>query len=177
LYSSEDTVRLYAFGSLYKREKKLNEALHLLKEKLNRGDLTPHERAYIYYEIASIYYTFIHYHIVDSEFRSYIAKEAIDSIKKSINIEPTPEALLLLAKIYIEIRDFDGALPLLEMLAKEGKLNPARYLLQLAEINYEMGNYKEVKELFIKHPEINLLLDVDANFVVRFWRGSNGQGG
>ncbi|MFN4197291.1 MAG: tetratricopeptide repeat protein [Caldimicrobium sp.] len=177
LSASEDVLRLYAFGALYKIEKKLNETLHSLKEKLNKGNTSPEEKAFIYYQIASIYHTFLHYHIADQEFRNHMLREALNYARKSMEIEATPEASLLLAKIYIEARDFDRATPFLEELVSERKLNPAKYLLQLAEIHYEMGNYKEVKRLFRDYPEMNLLLDVNANFVVRFWRGSNGQGG
>jgi len=54
------------------------------------------------------------------------------------------------------------------------ELNPVSYLMQLAEVYYERGDYKMVKRLIREHPEIELLLDVEANFVIRFWRGKNG---
>ena len=175
LSSSEDIVRLYAFGTIYKTEKKLNETLHSLREKLSKGNLPPEEEAYLYYQMASIYYTFVHYHIADQEFRSYMLKEALEHVQKSIDVKTTPEAKLLLAKVYIEMKEFDRALSYFEELASKKELKPASYIVQLAEIYYEKGDYKEVKRLFTEHPEAELLLDVDVNFVVRFWRNSNGQ--
>ncbi len=175
LSSSEDIVRLYAFGAIQKTEKKLNETLHFLKEKLNKGKISPEEKAYVYYQIASIYYTFVHYHIADQEFRDYMLKEALEHAQKSIEAKAIPEAKLLLAKIYIEAKEFDKALSYLEEVANKKELDPVSYIVPLAEIYYEKRDYKKVKSLFTEHKELELLLDVDVNFVVRFWRGSNGQ--
>lgn len=172
---SEDIVRLYAFGVIQKIEKKLNETMHFLKEKLNKGKTSPEEKAYVYYQIASIYYTFVHYHIADQEFRDYMLKEALKHTQKSIEVKAIPEAKLLLAKIYIEAKEFDKALSYLEEVANKKELNPLSYILPLAEIYYEKKDYKKVKSLFTEHKELELLLDVDVNFVVRFWRGLNGQ--
>lgn len=101
-------------------------------------------------------------------------KEALENVKKPLEMKSTPEAKLLLAKIHIEMKQFDEALIHLESLMESKELNPVSYLMQLAEVYYERGDYKMVKRLIREHPEIELLLDVEANFVIRFWRGKNG---
>ncbi|MCY0866237.1 MAG: hypothetical protein ABWK02_07025 [Aquificaceae bacterium] len=171
---SEDTIRLYAFGAISRIEKNLNQTLHALRERLSQEKLPPEEKAYLYYQIALIYYTFVHYKLADPEFRGYMLKEALENVKKSLEMKSTPEAKLLLAKIHIEMKQFDEALIHLESLMESKELNPVSYLMQLAEVYYERGDYKMVKRLIREHPEIELLLDVEANFVIRFWRGKNG---
>lgn len=168
LSSEIDEVRLFAFSIISKMEKKFNENLHQLKEKLKEENLSNEEKAEIYYQIAKQYYDFVYYHIVDDEFRDFMLEEAIDYCKKSLEIKKTADGYALIGKLYREMGMIDMAYNYLLSLPKYSDFNQV-YIFDLADIYYRFGIFKEIVNLIRKYPEVELLNDVNINFIIRFW--------
>lgn len=171
LGSRFDDIRLYAFSVISKMEKSFNENLHKLKERLKDETLTDEDRARLYYEVASQYYEFIYYNIVDSEFREFMLEEVFYYAQKSLQIKETPDALILLGKFYLRKNLLEISYKYFTMATKYRNVNPVKYAPYIAEIYYKLGLYREIGEIFQKYPEIDLIVNPNLNFVASFWKG------
>lgn len=174
LSSKYDDIRLYAFSVVSKMEKEFNENLHRLKEDLRKENLTDQERSELLYEIASQYYDFVHFNIVDEEFRKFLIEESFYYAKKSLESYETPEALILIGKIYIRLNMPEMALPYFIRASKYETLNPLKYVPYIAEIYYRSGLYKDIVEIINKYPQLKSIANPNLGFMVEFWAGSYG---
>lgn len=173
LTSREDLTKLYSFAVLYKLEKEINEKIHFFKNKLNQNNnMDIEDKAYTLYSLASLYFNLVYLNIADQELRDFMLKEALINAQKSLELNPTPEVMLLLAKIYIKLKEFDKSMTYLEEIKKtKDFINPIKYVLELAEIYYERKKYQEIKKLFKNYPILAKVLDPRINFIVQFWIG------
>lgn len=169
LSSRFDDIRLYAFSVISKMEKTFNENLHKLKEKL-KEDISDEEKAELYYEIAAQYYDFIYYDIVDKEFKEFMLDEIFYYAQKSIQIRETPDALILIGKFFLRKNLLELSYFYFSKAMKYENLNPVKYVPYIAEIYYKLGLYMEIKEIFKKYSEIDLILNPNLNFVIDFWK-------
>lgn len=169
LSSDIDEVRLFAFSIVSKLEKKFNDNLHRLKERLNEENLSTEEKAEIYYQIAKQYYDFVYYNVVDEEFRKFMLQEAINYCSISLKLNESIDAYLLLGKLYNEIGLLEIGYNYLLNVQEYSKLNPVEYVPVVADMYFRFGMFKDIVELFKKYPELELLNDIEINFALRFW--------
>ncbi|MCX7738319.1 MAG: hypothetical protein N2Z80_02735 [Hydrogenothermaceae bacterium] len=174
LSSKYDDIRLYAFSVVSKIEKEFNENLHRLKEEIKKKNLTDQERSELLYNIASQYYDFVYFNIVDEEFREFFIEESFYYAKKSLESYETPEALILLGKIYLKRNMPEMALPYFISASKYENLNPLKYVPYIAEIYYRSGLYRDIVEIVNKYPQLKSIANPDLRFMVDFWAGSYG---
>lgn len=169
LSSKHDDIRLYAFSVVSKMEKDFNENLHKLKNKLKDESLTEDEKAEIFYEIANQYYDFVYFKIADEEFKDFLLEEALFYGKKSLELKETPEALILIGKIYIRRNMPEIALTYFMKASKTSSLNPIKYVPYIAEIYYKSGVYTDIVELFKAYPQLRNVANPNLNFIIDFW--------
>lgn len=174
LSSKFDEVRLYAFSVISKMEKELNEKIHLIKERLKDENLKNEAKAGLYYELASVYYDFVYFNIVDEEFKNFMIEESFYYAKKSLDIQETPEAILLTARIYMRKGMLEKAYGEFIKIFKFKDVSPLKYVPYLAEIYYKFGLYKEVNHLFRSSPELLVITNPNLHFVIKLWEGKYG---
>ncbi|MEJ5172890.1 MAG: hypothetical protein WHT47_04185 [Hydrogenothermaceae bacterium] len=174
LSSNFDEVRLYAFSVISKVEKEFNKKIHLIREKLKDENLKNEEKTSLYYELASVYYDLVYFNIVDEEFKNFMIEESFYYAKKSLDIQETPEAILLTARIYMRKEMLEKAYEEFIKVFKFKDVSPLKYVPYLAEIYYKFGFYKEVENLFRSFPELAVITNPNLDFVVKLWEGKRG---
>ncbi|MEZ0323580.1 MAG: tetratricopeptide repeat protein [Hydrogenothermaceae bacterium] len=174
LSSKFDEVRLYAFSVISKMEKELNEKIHSIKKKLKDENLKDEEKVKLYYSLASVYYDLVYFNIVDEEFKNLMIEEALHYAKKSLDIQENPDAILIIAKIYMRKGMLKEASEEFEKLFKFKNISPLKYIPYLAEVYYKFGLYKEVKNLFRTVPELEVVINPNIHFVIKLWKKNHG---
>ena len=157
LSDTNDEIRLLSFSQINSLEKKINNEIFSLNQKLKENP----DNIDIKVQIAKLNWEIVYLRLADETFEKIILKKIIELLD---GIE-TEDALYLLLKIYIKQKDYQKADEIIKKLGIN--LETVQYAL---EIEYYKKNYKKVVELIKAHPDIRLLERFD--FIYRLWNGS-----
>ncbi len=157
LSDTNDEIRLLSFSQINSLEKKINNEIFSLNQKLKENP----NNIDIKVQIAKLNWEIVYLRLADETFEKIILKKIIELLD---GIE-TEDALYLLLKIYIKQKDYQKADEIIKKLGIN--LETVQYAL---EIEYYKKNYKKVVELIKAHPDIRLLERFD--FIYRLWNGS-----
>ncbi|OMH41204.1 hypothetical protein [Desulfurobacterium indicum] len=168
LFSDNDEIRLYAFAILSKLEKEIDDKISFLKTKLQKTD-DKKEKAFIHFELASLYWDMVYLKVVDKELIPFIIKEALNHIQNSLKLHKTPEIELLAGKIHLKLNNKKEAKKFLLSAFNQGdKLMKMKVVPYLAEIAFYEKDYKTVEKLF---SIIEAPLHPEVCFMKLFWTG------
>ena len=161
LSDSSDETRLYAFALVSSFEKKLNDRITELQNKIKfaKGDVLEKYN----FELANTYWQFIFHGVADEQLSGFYTTK-IENILKEI--KSNSNAFVLLGKIHIFNRDYIEAE---KAFLKAIELGVPREAMAtfLAEIKYGLRKYNEVSD-FILPEQFNL--DLRLKPLISMWR-------
>ncbi len=166
LADNSDEIRLYSFATLSSFEKSINDKIDSILDKLQ--DATSIERANYALTLAYLYWDLIYYDLIDKELKS----STLDQIRKyiaiaSMQISCREDLVPLVAKLSLYTKDLEKAK---EMFLKslEFGYDKDTILIYLAQIEYELKNYKNVKIILSNldnHQKINLIKNIKSQWI------------
>jgi len=171
LSDNSDETRLYAFALVSTFEKKLNDRITAVHDRL-KDEIDPDKLENHIFELGQLYWQFIYHGVADEQLSGFYTKK-IEIVLASIT--RNPNAFMLLGKINILNKRFDKAQEAFDKAIELGV--PKRAISTfLAEIKYEQKKYNEVSQ-YILPKEFNL--DLRLKPLVNIWtedENSNRQG-
>ncbi len=161
LSDSSDETRLYAFALVSSFEKKLNDRITELYNKIKfaKGDRLEKYN----FELANTYWQFIFHGVADEQLSGFYTTK-IENILKEI--KSNSSAFILLGKIHIFNREYEEAEKAFLKAIDLGIPKEAMSTF-LAEIKYGLGKYNEVSN-FILEEQFNL--DLRLKPLISMWR-------
>ena len=163
LSDSSDETRLYAFALISTFEKKLNQRIKELQEKIAYAHSDERKEQYNF-ELAQVYWQFI-FHGVASEQLTGFYTQKIENILESI--ESNSSAFILLGKIKIFNKKYDEAEVYFHKAIELGVPQKAMSTF-LAEIKYGQKKYNEIAQ-YILPDEFDI--DLRLKPLIKVWRG------
>jgi len=171
LSDSSDETRLYAFALVSTFEKKLNDRITEVQNKL-KDEIDPNRLENYNFELAQLYWQFIYHGVADEQLVGFYTKK-IEIVLATVT--KNSSAFVLLGKIHIFNKNFDEAQKAFDKAIELGV--PQRVVSTfLAEIKYGQKKYNEVSQ-YILPKEFNL--DLRLKPLVSIWTengNSNRQG-
>ena len=161
LSDSSDETRLYAFALVSSFEKKLNDRITELHEKIKFADGDRLER--YNFELANIYWKFIFHGVADEQLSGFYTTK-IENILKEIKFNSN--AFILLGKIHIFNREYKEAE---KAFLKAIDLGVPKETMTtfFAEIKYGLRKYNDISN-FILEEQYNL--DLRLKPLISMWR-------
>ncbi len=160
LSDSSDETRLYAFALVSSFEKKLNDKITELHEKIENAQEDRLEK--YNFDLANIYWQFIFHGVADEQLSGFYTKKIEDILK---DIKSNPSAFILLGKIHIFNRDYINAEKAFLKAIELGVPKEAMSTF-LAEIKYGLKKYNEVSD-YILPEQFNL--DLRLKPLISMW--------
>lgn len=167
LHNPIDEIRLYAFNLISRIEEEINKNIAYLKDRLDKED-NKTRRAQIHSELARLYWELVYMNIVDKELEHIDLEEASFHIEEAMKVLKNPNVYLLAGRIYLRKKEKDKALGFLETAHKMG-IPPSRIIPYIAEIYFELRNYKGIMDVFSKWD--GLTLYPNLYYIYLFWNG------
>ncbi|HHB94968.1 MAG TPA: hypothetical protein ENK88_07465 [Campylobacterales bacterium] len=144
LSDSSDETRLYAFALVSTFEKKLNDRITEIYDKI-KDEVDPDKLENIIFELAQTYWQFIYHGVADEQLTGFYTKK-IEVILESITRNAS--AFVLLGKIHIFNKKYNEAQEAFDKAMKFGV--PQNVISTfLAEIKYGQKKYNEVSQYIL----------------------------
>ncbi len=166
LHDTSDEIRLYSFYILNSFEKSINQKIE--KITLEYEKAKEYQKAQLAIKLGYLYWDLIYYDLIDKEFQT----ATFEKIKKYIAFAYMKDYIhkdlfLLAAKIYFHKKNYKKAK---EMFLEAIKLNADKnnILAYLAEIEYELKNYTNVKNILLNlnnHPTSLQILNIKKEWL------------
>jgi len=161
LSDSSDETRLYAFALVSTFEKKLNDRITEVHNRL-KDEIDPEKLENHIFELGQLYWQFIYHGVADEQLIGFYTKK-IEIVLATVTRNPS--AFVLLGKINILNKRFDKAQEAFNRAIELGV--PQKVVSTfLAEIKYEQKKYNEVSQ-YILPKEFNL--DLRLKPLVSMW--------
>jgi len=160
LSDSSDETRLYAFALVSTFEKKLNDRITELHEKIKNADGDRLER--YNFDLANTYWQFIFHGVADEQLSGFYTKKIEDILK---GIKSNPNAFILLGKIHIFNKEYLSAEKAFLKAIELGVSKEAMSTF-LAEIKYGLKRYNEVSN-YILPEQFNI--DLRLKPLITMW--------
>jgi len=161
LSDSSDETRLYAFALVSSFEKKLNDRITEIHDRI-KDEIDPDRLENHIFELGQLYWQFIYHGVADEQLTGFYTKK-IEIVLASITRNPS--AFILLGKIHIFNKKYNEAQ---EAFHKAIELGVPQNAIStfLAEIKYGQKKYNEVSQ-YILPKQFNL--DLRLKPLVNIW--------
>jgi len=162
LADSSDETRLYAFALVSSFEKRLNQQIKELQEKIayTHSDKLKEK---LHFELAQTYWQFIYHGVANKQLTGFYT-EKIEKILKTI--DSNTSALILLGKIQIFNKEYNRAEEYFTRAVELGVPKKALYTF-FAEIKYSQRKYDEIAQYIL--PE-EFDIDLRLKPLISIWR-------
>jgi len=160
LSDSSDETRLYAFALVSSFEKRLNDRITTLQDKIKNAQESRIEK--YSFDLANTYWQFIFHGVADTQLSGFYTKKIEDILK---DIKSNPSAFILLGKIHIFNKDYIEAEKAFLKAIELGVPKEAMSTF-LAEIKYGLKKYNEVSD-YILPEQFNL--DLRLKPLISMW--------
>ncbi|SFV56693.1 Extracellular Matrix protein PelE [hydrothermal vent metagenome] len=164
LADSSDETRLYAFALVSSFEKRLNQQLKEIQEKITYTH-TDKLKEKLNFELAQTYWQFIYHGVANQQLTGFYT-EKIEKILKTI--DSNPSALILLGKIQIFNKEYNRAEEYFTRAVELGVPKKSLYTF-FAEIKYSQQKYNEIAQYIL--PE-EFDIDLRLKPLISVWRDS-----
>jgi hypothetical protein len=160
LSDNSDETRLYAFALVSSFEKRLNDRITELHQKIRSANESRVEK--YNFELANTYWQFIFHGVADEQLAGFYTKKIEDILK---DIKSNPSAFILLGKIHIFNREY---IPAQTAFLKAIELGVPKEAMStfLAEIKFGLKKYNEVAD-YILPQQFNL--DLRLKPLISMW--------
>ena len=163
LACSNEDVRLLAYGLLYAREKRLNEAIHAA---LTRHAAAGPHREDTAVQLAELYWELVYHGLAVGDVRRHALERCLAFAEEALAAGQSKMALYRARALHALGRLTDAA----EAYAALGGLPASRVLPYAAELAYDQGDYATTRALLSRLPPDASLHRFAA--VLRYWRAA-----
>ena len=162
LSDESDETRLYAFALVSSFEKRLNQQIKELQEKIANTDNEKQKEKFSF-ELAQVYWQFIFHGVANKQLTGFYT-EKIEKILKKIDFNPS--AFILLGKIQIFNKEYHLAEEYFSKAVELGVPKKSLYTF-FAEIKYGQRKYDEIAQ-YILPDEFDI--DLRLKPLIPVWR-------
>jgi tetratricopeptide (TPR) repeat protein len=164
LGSSDEDVRLLAYGLLDAREKRLNQSIHEAMRRYGEGGA---ERVMAAQQLAELYWELVYQGLAVGDVRSHALKRCLSYAEEALAAGPNPEMALYRARALHALGRIDEAEAAYASLSG---LPESRVLPYLAELAFDRGDYGRLRAL-LKQIDARTALS-RLSSVLRYWEAA-----
>ncbi len=149
-----DESRLFCFGTINQMEKKLNDKINDLFDKLSKCTDTLKKSAYES-ELAHLYWDFVYFQLISKDLEGFYLDNAKNFTQKALKTDPEDRQLnILLAKINLKMKRFDQAAEAFEKVIDDPSFRDTA-LPYMAQLYFEKRDFEQLRHILDKVKTIN----------------------
>ena len=168
LMDNDSEIRLYSFETISRIKNNISKKINLELEKLKNAN-SAIDKARINKTLASLYFDMLELEISEESLKNFYITKAFNHIQEAEKIINDGEILFIKGKIFKYQKDYEKALDCFEMALKY-RFDEHKVLPLIAEIYFEKGEYKKIKEVFRR--DYSLKIDYTTSPFYEIWEGN-----
>jgi len=168
LMDNDSEIRLYSFETISRIKNDISKKINSEIEKLKISNSVI-DKARINKTLASLYFDIFELEISEESLKNFYINKTFNHIQEAEKIIGDGEILFIKGKIFKYQKDYEKALDCFEMALKY-RFDEHKVLPLIAEIYFEKGEYKKIKEVFKR--DYSLKIDYTTSPFYEIWEGN-----